>query len=311
MLTTGRGDGVPKRITNQKELQRAARAVRFCYLCGKDLPAAKNSQAEVVQKDEHVLPVQIYGPAPPLMRDRWRLVLPVHAACEDQLKQGVDEVAGTMMRMGAATPGDWSSQDFAIFGKNFDMSLTELPSGHVPTISGGYAVSEAVWSWIRGLHAALYGEYLAPDVTHLALPPVPTVLFQEDGTPEPESGWPDEMGVMCLRLVEAAHFADCWDGMTAWGEAVRYFCTWRVLESGKVMCFWTLCFPGTLEWSGTVRTSPRPWCGSYAVESLPHGAGTITQGAIDQYIRWQQLCKNSLPPRAFCRLVPWRRRGQL
>lgn len=131
----------------------------------------------------------------------------------------------------------------------------------------------AVWIWIRGLHAALYNEFLPDDDAITVLPPAPAYSVEEGGS-SPEV-W-DAYSHTILMFVELARNHGVGDGVV--GRQLLYACVWFHDEAAddthRWRCNWLLDFPGVLEWSQSVlpRGEERPWHGSYTVPHRPNGA---------------------------------------
>lgn len=262
------------RILSQKEMQDARQTIAFCYLCGKDLPPRGEPGRRKQLIGEHVIPRTLLGNAPESQAEAWAVVLDVHRACEESTKQRADHWLKLLQDMHVKPASEWAKP-----GHVRDMPIRPSLLIHpqtgtaVTTFTGLGDLFAGVWRWIRGLHAALYREFLLPDVWHFSYPPVPACSSQESGPTIEDTETQSHLIRSSIGLAESL---GKWDGITAWGGAARYRCTWWQCAAlkGKPnwICFWTLSFPRLEEWSRQVlpRGSERPWHGNYACAERPN-----------------------------------------
>lgn len=268
--------GSAKRIENQKEMQQARAATSFCYICGAMLPKrGPGYKRQVI--GEHVIPQALLGNSPAHSADRWAVELDVHPGCEQDDKRLTDNLLSLLQQM-STKPG----QDWPAFGQlRSDLRLRPIKlvveGEDVPAFSNVGHVLAGCWTWIRGLHAALYNEPLPEEAPHLDLPPVPAFYIKI-----PVSlGDVEGISVIVRQVVDMGTRKGKWDGVDAWGKQVTYRCVWHHKQPGHKIsgwvCFWTLSFPGTEDWSKSVlgEGSERPWHGFYAPEKLPDGASFL------------------------------------
>lgn len=259
-------------------MQRARRAIEFCYLCGQRLPAKGQRRNSLITR-EHVIPQIMLGPRPTAEQDRWSLILDVHQDCERVIKQGNDHILKLVQQMHIEPLEDWPKLE-QLRALPMRRSVLYDPSTgmSVPTFTDCPGLFECVWTWVLGLHASLYGTFLNRDTWHLLFPPVKIGSSQIGGWTVKET----EFQSSIIRDVLAhAEKIDKWDGISAWGSAVEYKCVWwRVPKEGlelKWLCYWTLLMPGVLEWSRRVQGvgDERPWHGYYACSEKPSQAALI------------------------------------
>ncbi len=86
---------MPVQIISQRAAQDAAKAVTWCYICGRSLNSLDSSEAEANLSTDHVIPRGVLGDEPFSQRDSWRLTLRGHKGCEVStlLAAHVDEIA--------------------------------------------------------------------------------------------------------------------------------------------------------------------------------------------------------------------------
>lgn len=262
-------------------MQAARRRLRFCYLCGRALPDRRRGKGCGVV-GEHVVPRSMLGDPP--ATGSWPVVLDVHPECEMALKRGRDHWATTLQAINTRSPEDWPKWGHVRGMPIEPIVLVDEETGHaIPAVKGAGAILRGAATWVRGFHAALYGSHLAKDVVIHVRPPVPacgtgiSVQMTED------------VASVSVQVVLAAMLTDAWDGVKAWGGELRYLCTWwnrgrtegSDIDIGPWTCFWTLTFPGVLEWSSTITDMVRPWNGHYELAAPPVGAGRVGQREFD------------------------------
>ena len=270
---------VPRcRIVNQADSRAARRAIGFCYLCGRSLPARGDKGRRRAITGEHVVPRALLGDTPGRDADKWTIVLDVHSECERKNKQPVDHLMNLLQTMNITPVPEWP--DFGhLRGLGLKPLLLVAPDGRsaVPVFSNARELIQGAWNWVRGLHAALYSEYLPASSKHSVLPPVPA-FSSSGGISMLEA---EGMSFVSRGAVDLAIKHDKWDGIDAWGRRLRYRCVWKHLpaEFGgpSWFCCWALLFPGVLEWSRTVlpQGHERPWHGLYSRRVLPTGASHL------------------------------------
>jgi hypothetical protein len=125
----------------------------FCYLCGGAL------QGEDRDTD-HVPPSTIF-----LKRDRdFPLVLPTHVSCNGG-RSVEDQLVGTLI-------GVLHNKPAASGAKRLDLRGGPLTDGTNVVTVHNLDLRAIIRRWVRGFHAALYGEYV-PDDVFMTVPPLP------------------------------------------------------------------------------------------------------------------------------------------
>jgi hypothetical protein len=121
-------------LTTQQDLRRA-QAFDFCYLCS--APLLPHQQRD----RDHVPPKAVFLPedrSPPLL-------LPTHRACNGGENLADEKIGQLIALRYGRVPED---------PKNRRLEFA-LGDGHAAVVNCD--VDAAVWRWIRGFHAALYG----------------------------------------------------------------------------------------------------------------------------------------------------------
>jgi hypothetical protein len=270
--------GAAKRILTQKQMRSVRAAVETCYICGKPLPPRGTPGRRKQITGEHVVPRRLLG-QPPLGRsDQWAVELDVHRDCEDQTKQGVDDLLALLQTMHTTPVAAWPKVGH-LRRLGFTPVLLRAPDDSIliPAFGNAAPILKGAWIWIRGLHMALYREFLPQDCRRFVLPPVPA-CGQSSG---PHMKEVETLSFVIRGAVDLAVKRDKWDGIDAWGGQLSYRCVWKHVpeEYGGPywICFWGLLFPGVLDWSRTVlpADAERPWHGCYYLLERPDGASYL------------------------------------
>lgn len=240
------------RILTLDEMRRRRHAIDFCYLCGKDL-------SEPTQ-EEHVVPravLRLIDVGPELESSKWPVLLDVHADCEKKHKAAEDNWLAPLHKMHSQPPPS-NARASDHMPKTVSLGMIgNLPVLYGPGIND---YCEGVWTWIRGLHTAIYGEFLSKRCRKLVL--LPALAWSENGGPNQEET--ENMSGIIRIVTGSAMQRGVWDGITVWGDKVQYRCVWRFIVD-KWVCFWELdglpyqvmgdLFDGSIP--------ERPWHGYY------------------------------------------------
>ena len=218
------------------------------------------------------MPRSLLGNAPKNQSEAWAVKLDVHEKCEQADKQKVDHWLKLFQQIHVQPSHKWAKPGQL---KNMSIHPAQIiqshMSGAVPVFTGCSELLQGVWQWVRGLHAALYLEFLPSDTWHCPFPPVPACSTQNNGPTLEET---ETMSYIVLSRICLAKSHDKWDGITAWNDTMQYKCVWWQCTAGEKtrwICFWTLSYPHLTEWSRQVlhAGSERPWHGCYASKSRP------------------------------------------
>jgi hypothetical protein len=202
-------------LTTQREY-RAVQNLPFCYLCGKTFTPAD------LKNRDHVPPQCIF-----LAVDREPLLLPTHTACNSGETEA-DEKIGQLiaLRYGKA-PTRHKRLDIA-FLRNGHSALMNLD------------VDAAVWRWVRGCHAALYGEPLAGrflvDIKGALVTPFPRA---PKDTAQVEQIRPQHAAF--VRAIKLNRIKRNLDRVVTNKGRFTYECVWGQSDSGGPwMCFFAI-----------------------------------------------------------------------
>ena len=171
-----------RRIMSQKEMRDARQLIPFCYLCGRDLPSRDKPGWRGQITGEHVIPRALLGDVPESQAEKWAIELDVHRECEQVSKQHVDHWLKLVQEIHIKPGHEWPKR-----GHLRDMPIR--PSRVIDprtgdalcAFTGCSGLLDGVWRWVRGMHAALYSQFLSADVWHCSYPPVPACNNQGQG----------------------------------------------------------------------------------------------------------------------------------
>lgn len=254
----------------------------LCYLCGCALNSTSRTLSRLPHvQAEHVVPKGVFR-SEPTGSSPWTVILDVHQPCDRNNKQQLDNAFIAIERMLADPTGHWTSRDMGVFRPCAEsMSYTNFTYG-LPAFTDKVGLRECVRTWISGLHAALYCEYL-PHIAHqVTSPPVPIFFHKRGDSAATQLGDFSFGKYAVLNWIKSAVAKGSWDGVRAWGGQLKYTCIWRPkCEKKRYQCLWALSTPKTRLWSASTNQLPFPWFGVYACDSIPRHASTFMLSEAD------------------------------
>lgn len=219
-------------LVRQKDY-RGPQKLAFCYLCGIPFQPGDN-------KNRDHLPAQ----SAILEEDREPLWLPTHVACNGG-ESLVDERMGQLiaLRNGKVPSApDKRRLEFKTFSEAH-AAVTNLP------------IDQAVWRWVKGCHAALYGEHLPIDgvaATGALVTPFPRASATEHGAViEPLR----DQHARFVHTIKLNRFKDNLDRVHTNHGKFRYECVWVETNAGGWMCQFAI---DLYDWKDLGRTPGVP-----------------------------------------------------
>lgn len=268
---------MPIEITTQRAAQAARRAITHCYICSDPLPERGRTGWKELTSRDHVIPASILSLAGDVPGSEWPLILDIHRDCEAAHKRHRDQMAKILQVMGAAGPRAWKPEELGRFRKQCTIGWQSVNGRRAPVIGNMDDALLAAHIWVRGFHAALYGQVLPADVGHVTRCPAP--CSQAEGSTEGLT-LAEEFDVsrrICGTLGRAIR-AQRTDLISLRGGRIEYRCTW-IRELGDNpepwWCFWALDLPGCPDWAMSVRGEDAPWHGGYSQAEKPPGASYL------------------------------------
>lgn len=206
-------------ILTQKEL-RDARRLDFCYLCGDRFEASSK------RSSDHVPPKAIFA-----KKDRDPpLILPTHHKC-NQKRSGEDELIGQIVALlhGKYPPEDQLKLPLVLMNRGPNRSpragLRDVPLVRI------------IYRWVRGFHAALYGQYLPADAGGYIYTPFP-VYLEKDGVFSSQDDTPERHEFTAVfkqhRKLERL------DQVVCYSAKCDYRCVWLEFDNGHPFCLFGL-----------------------------------------------------------------------
>lgn len=217
-------------LTTPDDFQRVRR-LDFCYLCGGRLgPGAQKTR-------DHVPPRAVFAAGdrePPL-------VLPTHRQCNTG-ESGRDEIIGQLVALlhGKAPRPTRLRLAFSLFS---------VPGDAAPLAGlGPFPFKPNIWRWIRGFHAALYGEYLKPAFAGYIFPPLPASTVQDDlsslrGSKVPAGRFVHDHEVgreMMTDVFKQHRHIGRTDRIACNRGRCLYECVWLKMDDGRPFCLFGL-----------------------------------------------------------------------
>ncbi|MBX3386178.1 MAG: hypothetical protein KF768_06385 [Phycisphaeraceae bacterium] len=249
------------RLATQKQLQRASRSVKFCYLCGDPLSKSKTNRDHVIAKSL----VCDIDPGIPL-------VLPTHIDCHDRLSV-LDGCAAELTGfMHGRIPHPQRRQLTYV---------TESPQAVREPVVGvtGIAFDSLIMRWLQGSHASLYGEFLPRSpATHLTWSgPFPTGTFDLD-TQEAVLSPRQMVHPLLVECIRFNRQCDRIDAINIYNGQFQLDCVWSSLDDGTPCCVFAINLCDWKELGRTPVTSTHGCVGLYVPPSgRPSTAAVATK----------------------------------
>lgn len=220
---------------------RTVQRLPFCYVCGEDV----NYAVKAGRNEDHVPPKALFASG-----DRRPLMLPTHKECngsQSPVDQRMGEVIGLL----------WQRRPKS--HKDAVLRLRIFNGPYAAII--GLDIDSAVWRWIRGFHAALYGKPLTSSRRFLV---TPFPRSKDDlHLQEPEaltaSYW------NCMRVITSNRARSNLDRIVTNNQKMTYECVWSQADNnGPWLCFFALDIYGWRE-LGDPRFGQRDCGGCYVM----------------------------------------------
>lgn len=267
-------------ITSQKEANRRARSVGFCYLCGRSIGSKDPTQ------NDHVVPRALRNLAPSEAghsqsdSSEWSPQLRVHPDCHREKNPDEQLLVRYCRVMCDPSALRRDTRDLMPIAKGYSLACTPNRLGQTPVFVRVEPVYRAIWRMVRGFHSLLYGQALLDPVRKSVFPPVPSYTNQRrdsDGRVIPSAGFDEREEIansILSSVLDQVASGGPVDGIVAWRRRVLYTCRWLELDARepRYRCLWVLECGNS---SGFVREEGwdcRPWTGIYETGARPPAA---------------------------------------
>jgi hypothetical protein len=165
--------------------------------------------------------------------------------------------------------------------------LTYLPNGRlVGTLENMNWLCDAVWIWVRGCHALLYGAYLPQSMGRNVVSPFE--MFG-DGLPlsfDEQLAEQATMRSMAAGICNLARQHNCLQEIRCWGGKIEFLAAWVDINpkakgrAGWPACVWLLSTPMLGAIGETIRGVRLPWAGMYQFPITPPSARPVPRSVL-------------------------------
>jgi len=228
----------------------------FCYLCGVEFEKKDKSSRD------HVPPRALF-----LSEHRDRpLILRTHTECN--VKESVDDEAISSL------VSFLHEKHKAFKGERLDIREgIEEGTGQPVAMLYNFNFQGIIWRWIRGFHAALYGEYLNFNSTKEILEPFWKSKVGKNNTRMRKD--PLEYEARLVEVIKKNRMTKTLDRIVTCSGKCTYECTWESNAHGRMYCVFSLLI---YDWGrlGHTEYQQRGCYGAYLAENVPLTATSAT-----------------------------------
>jgi len=279
---------LPISCTTKSDLQNARKSVRFCYLCGRILKQASITRNTEINAD-HVIPKGILNLLKP--DDAMPLILDVHSSPCHSDKSTIDNDISVLNRMMYSGPDYISIEDQGTLRRIFEFQNCHLCDDGRFAVKLAYDPCDAVWNYVRRIHAALYHSFLPDNTRKYVYSPGP------DGSPGPSATQAQiqearnrshYLKTNIALWTMAMSYYNCTDKLSCWNDACQYESIWTN-HKGMYRCYWILSLPGDMGYGISCGDIPLPWCGWYDIKQPISNINLYTENdvscCLEKYIQ--------------------------
>lgn len=240
-------------LITQKDL-RQVHDPGFCYLCG-----APWKEGDETNRD-HVPPRRLFAEAdrtPPL-------TLRTHTPCNNGHSSYDERVTQLISLLWKVSPGP---EDVGSLRMSMHALDGMVPFGAVEWLGLHFIIAR----WLKGFHAALYGEFLR-QVNGAIHEPFPggDTLGQDSNLHVSHR--------VFVREIKKNRAAGRLDSIVAYNGQLKYECAWSHLDDGRPMCLWALDLYAWHRLGDTNNFPARSCVGWYeALDAIPAEAALATR----------------------------------
>ena len=199
---------------------RPARNLAFCYLCGQVFSNPKENHPD------HVPPEAIFA-----QEDRnFPLKVASHETCNNPQSKN-DEVIGQLI---AVIHG--KQPTLGNLRVNHQTFVVQNSNEPILAFTDTNLIGQ-IWRWVRGFHAALYGEFLPLDTKMAVHPPFPSGKMQTDGFTIEKI---KDQQYHFVEIIKKNRLANCTDKIVCDNGKCNYECVWVQMDNGPWVCIFAL-----------------------------------------------------------------------
>lgn len=194
--------------------------IHFCCVCGKEFSEQDKKTRQ------HIPPRSIFAQSD---RDV-PLVLPAHELC-NMAQSMDDEVIGQIV---STLHGKFPSNAARRFAID---SLSVQGKEHEMIAIEEHRFNQIIFAWVKGFHAALYGEYVAETIATICAP----MLQGASGNSSPvERKRIQTNRVLFTDVFKQQRHIGRTDTLRCCNGKCEYRCTWLRLDDGRTFCLFAL-----------------------------------------------------------------------
>jgi hypothetical protein len=249
---------VPIQLNSHSTLD-TARTLPFCYLCGN--PFEGNDRDR-----DHVPPSTVFDD----LDQEPVLILSTHPGCnrdESQQDQQIGQLVGMLHRR-RLPPGQ----------TKIEMREVEEDDGQIRVVVPGIPLAAIIRRWVRGFHAALYGEYLPErEESFVTIPPLPAGVGS--GASFRQSPQPPIVSQLTTVLQEARRRRQI-DTIRLRNDTCRYDCVWTPWSGAEWRCVYGLDLYDCCD-MGDRRLPRTPCVGFYRAVGTNPPVNSATLGLVN------------------------------
>ena len=213
---------------------------------------------------DHVPPSGIFA-----LADRNQpLILPTHRLCNSNRSQE-DQAVGQLV-------GVLHGRRVNRKHNKLQIAVGQFKDGSRGAALSGFDVKEPIRRWVRGFHAALYGEYLPPTCFFATYPPLPEAINKESEVvfvPIPD------VLPKFVEEIKRNRAVGNLDRIVSRKSKCRYECVCSQADNGEWVCIYCLDLYNWTDLGDTRHFAPRGCVGFYRWEygGVPPQASTTTR----------------------------------
>lgn len=203
-------------LASQQDV-RPARHLPFCYVCGGDFVTRRDN------RPDHVPPKSIFADG-----DRnFPLKVAAHLSCNSDYSAD-DEIVGQII---SVIHGRRTSKE----NLRAAVRAAEIVGRHESVAVLNADLKGQIHRWVRGFHAALYGQFLSSITGFVVYPPWPLARAIADDTYVLEHVKKHQAEL--VGMIKQNRTAGCLDVIDCNNGKLRYECTWSINNGGPICAF--------------------------------------------------------------------------
>jgi hypothetical protein len=199
---------------------RPAQKLGFCYLCGQAINTRKENHPD------HIPPEAIFAEED----HNFPLKVAAHNTCNNPQSKN-DEIIGQLI---AVIHGkEFAPENIRVRRQKFIVQKDDEPL----LAFIGTDLKGQIWRWVRGFHAALYGEYLPLHTNKIVHPPFPSGNIENNGFSIEKI---KDQQYHFVEIIKKNRIAKCTDKIVCNNGKCIYECVWVQMDNRLWACIFAL-----------------------------------------------------------------------